>query len=409
MTVPEKPFETYKWTWLSLMPSEGLLDSRVFLGVLRALSINEGEAYSSTSLYNDLKRVQVETSTNINLARRPDRNLFRNSGQYWRGTGLLINKTGEIQLSKLGHQVATGEVTKDEFAALMVRNTVLPNPRTYKSAEMIKWQEAGIRIKPFELILSIMDYLGIDSIDDAYLTPNELIQIVIPMAGAKHNEKNIAEHVSNYRKGDLDISGWPDCAPEANDKRLAREFLLFLANFGICQVGDSASRYDQKFSIDELLSGEITPDDRTSFLEDEAQTEGELSASRGSQIPEIIERKRIATYALQRPQQGRFRRDVLEACASGCVLTNERTLDVIEAAHIIPVQYGGSDAVGNGFCMRVDIHRLFDGGKIRIAPDGSVSLHDQIADAVSYRDLPKKITLSPFVAVENVQWRERYL
>ncbi len=41
-------------------------------------------------------------------------------------------------------------------------------------------------------------------------------------------------------------------------------------------------------------------------------------------------------------------------------------------AHIIPVGHGGTDAVGNGLCMRVDIHRLFDNGKIRIAPDGEV-------------------------------------
>lgn len=409
MTPPEKPFDTYKWRWLSVTPSEGLLETPVFLGVLRSLYRNEGSAYSSAGLYNDLKQTKIDTSTNIDLARSQDRNLFRNSGQYWRGTGLLLPTRGEIELTSLGRKVASGEITQDEFAALMVRNTVLPNPKTYSNSEIKKWNEVDLRIKPFEVILSVMDFLGHKNLEEAYLTPNELMKIVIPMSGVKHKEDTISDAVYAYRKNKLDISDWPDCTPGANDERLAREFLLFLSKFGICQVGNNASRYDQKFFIDELLTDKMFSDERASFLEDDTQTSDELSASRGSQIPSIIERKRVATSVLQRPHQGRFRRDVLDAFPDGCVLTNEKTSDVIEAAHIIPVQHGGSDTVGNGFCMRVDVHRLFDGGKIRIAPDGSVSFHEQVADAVSYKGLPRKVVFPASVVVDHVQWRERYL
>ena len=85
---PRKPFPSFKWRWLSVQPTEGLLIAPVFLGVLRALEQFEGEPYSSEHLHNELKRVKAETRTNIDLARTPARNLFRNSGQYWRGTGL---------------------------------------------------------------------------------------------------------------------------------------------------------------------------------------------------------------------------------------------------------------------------------------------------------------------------------
>lgn len=406
---PQKPFSTYKWRWLSVTPSEGLLETPVFLGVLRALHRNEGETYSSASLYNDLKRTKLETSTNINLARSRERNLFRNSGQYWRGTGLLLPTRGEIELTPLGRQVASGRITQDEFTTLMIRNTVLPNPQTYSPSEVKKWREADIRIKPFELVLSVMNFLGMTDIRAAYLTPNELIKIVIPMAGAKSQESIIADYILAYRKNKLDISSWPDCAPGANDPRLAREFLLFLSNFGVCRVDDSESRYDQKFIIEEVLSDGFLSDERTSLIEDKSQVEEELVASRESQIPAAIERRRVATYVLQRSQQGRFRRDVLEAYVDGCILTNEKTPDVIEAAHIRPVQYNGNDDVGNGFCMRVDIHRLFDKGKIRISPDGSVTLHEQIDSAVSYRDLPKKVEFPQSICLEHIQWRERYL
>ena len=85
MYAPVKPFTSYKWRWLSVQPSEGLLEAPVFLGVLRALQLHEDESYSSFSLHEELERVRHDTNTSINLARTPERNLFRNSGQYWRG------------------------------------------------------------------------------------------------------------------------------------------------------------------------------------------------------------------------------------------------------------------------------------------------------------------------------------
>lgn len=410
MTPPKKPFNTYKWRWLSLMPSEGLLKAPVFLGVLRSLKNNEGRAYSSPSFYNDLRRTKLETSTNIILARDRERNIIRNSGQYWRGTGLLTLKRGEIELTPVGRQLANGEITRDEFAALTISNTVLPNPLTYKNDELNKWRANDIRIKPFELIISVVSILGKNSNKDAYITPNELIKILIPASGAKYDLSSIAETIKSYRNGKVDLSDWPDCAPKSNDKRMAKEFLIFLNEFGICQVsvGDS-SVYDAKFFIDETILENFRENKRTSFIENEGYAQEEILASRESNIPEIIERKRMSINILKRTQQGRFRRDVLEACDGKCVITNEATPDVIEAAHIIPVQHGGSDAVGNGFCMRVDIHRLFDGGKIRISPDGSVSFHEQIVDAISYRELPRKVVFPASVEVEHVQWRERYL
>jgi HNH endonuclease len=410
MTAPAKPFPTYKWRWLSVQPSEGLLEAPVFLGVLRALQHHEGDAYSSIELHRELQRVQQETSTNINLARTPERNLFRNSGQYWRGTGLLIPKTGEIELTPLGHRVASGQITNDEFAALMVRNTMLPNPQTYSESEMAKWREAELRIKPFELMLSVMDKLGrATGLSQAHLTANELIYIIIPLAGAKASPDEITEAVASHRIGRLDINDFPDCAPAANDKRLAREFLLFLENFGICQAEENANNYEQRFMLDEVFSLAIASDEQVSFLEDGNVTDDEVSTSRDSEIPIIIERRRIATNVIQRPNQSRFRKDVLRAAQNQCVMTQETTSDVIEAAHIIPVGHGGTDSSANGLCMRVDIHRLFDNGKIRIAENGAVTLHEQIADAISYQDLPSAINFPASVDRANVRWRSRYL
>ena len=410
MSVPQIPFPSYKWRWLSVAPSEGLLKAPVFLGVIRALYKFEGEPFNSDRLIRELEQVQRDTNTTINLARTGDRNLIRNSGQYWRGTGLLTDKRGKIELTELGRRVATGQITKDEFAALMVRNTVLPNPATYQPAELKKWHDAGLRIKPLEYILLIMGVLGREfGSDHAYLSANELIRIVIPLAGAKTLARDTAIQVHMHRHGNLNISNWPNCVPEANDQRLAREFLLFLDNFEICHPIGPTPRYDQMFYFNQFVTERLQADETPTFLEDFERVEQEIEISRNSEIPTIIERRRIWSSAIMRPQQAKFRKDVLNANQYRCILTNEKTLDVLEAAHIVPVEHGGPDVVGNGLCMRADIHRLFDNGKIRIQPNGDVKLTEHIREAISYSELPKNISFPGSIRPENLEWRYRYL
>lgn len=62
--------------------------------------------------------------------------------------------------------------------------------------------------------------------------------------------------------------------------------------------------------------------------------------------------------------QGIFRVKVLDAYGRSCSLTGERTLPVIDAAHVRPFAEGGKHMVRNGLALRVDIHRLFDRGYV---------------------------------------------
>jgi len=405
-----KPFETYKWRWLSVQPSEGLLKAPIFLGVLRALQKHQGQSYSSLDLYHELEEVQISTNSNVTLARNPERNLFRNSGQYWRGTGLLEGAPGEIRLTNLGNRLANGEITNDEFASLMIRNTVLPNPLTYSPSEINKWRMANLRIKPLELILNIMNMLGKNHGQKmGYLTPDELVKVVIPLAGNSYDTSKITELVLRYRNDDLDVSSWPDCAPEANDSRLAREFLLFLENFEVCRSMQSNRNSEQAFYLDVNTDLDLDISLGDTFTENPLKIENEINRSINSDLPSLIERTRVRSNTIYRPNQARFRRHVLSAGARTCILTGESTNEVIEAAHIIPVSQGGSDDVTNGFCMRVDIHRLFDGGKIRINRDGDVLLNHKLLNTPSYSTLPSSIDFPSNVNLENITWRARYL
>ena len=410
MPPPVKPFDSYKWRWLSFQPTEGLLQASVFLGVLRALQDHEGQRFSSPGLRVALQRVQNDTQSTVRLARYPTRNLFRNSGQYWRGTGLLARTPGRIQLTPLGRDMAQGAISRDDFVALMVRNTVLPNPLTYSNTELGRWRAAGLRVKPFEVMLAVMNRLGTDwGLSQACLTPNELIRVIVPLAGERTSIADMARFVHEHRLGDLDVSTWPDCAPDANDKRLAREFLLFLENFGVCRTDPTTDGYGQRFILDQVLDDDLLPNEQHSFLENEGPTDEEVAAASASEILEIVERRRILTHSIDRTGQRRFRQEVLQAAQGRCLITNEGMSDVLEAAHIIPVEHGGDDLVGNGLCLRADVHRLFDKGRIRIRPDGTIIAHNVLAETASYARLPDQVAFPGPVNIRNVDYRERYL
>ena len=67
--------------------------------------------------------------------------------------------------------------------------------------------------------------------------------------------------------------------------------------------------------------------------------------------------------------QGTFRTTIIDAYERRCVVTNERTLPVLEAAHIKPYSQDGPHAPENGLLLRSDLHTLFDQGYITVAPD----------------------------------------
>lgn len=412
MQKPVKPFDSYKWRWLSVQPSEGLLDAPVFLGVLRALADFEGQRFSSEELFERLNQVQQETRSSVTLARDPARNLFRNSGQYWRGTGLIRPTSGIIELTDLGRRVSSGDITRDDFAALMVRNTVLPNPLTYRDSEVGQWQSHELKIRPLELILEILTFLHNSYPQEhTYLATNELIKIVIPLAGAKLPVKEICDAIVAYRNNELDISDWPDCAPEANDKRLAREFLLFLKNFEILTIKNPEAPNDehQYALVDTSYVSMGTEVNIEQIIEDSKMLDEEIDVSRHSSVPNIIERTRVTTSIIRRSRQASFRKEVLQISSNKCLLSNEVIPDVLEAAHIIPVNSGGSDVGENGICLRVDLHRLYDGGKIRILECGNILYNKQVLNSVNYKTLPQRVEIPNQINRQNLIWREKYL
>lgn len=67
--------------------------------------------------------------------------------------------------------------------------------------------------------------------------------------------------------------------------------------------------------------------------------------------------------------QGAFRVLVTDAYSRRCAVTGEKTLPVLEAAHIKPYSLDGPHAVTNGILLRSDLHKLFDLGYVTVTGD----------------------------------------
>ncbi len=86
--------------------------------------------------------------------------------------------------------------------------------------------------------------------------------------------------------------------------------------------------------------------------------------------------------------QGAFRVIVTDAYQRRCAITGEKTLPVLEAAHIRAYSENGPSTVQNGLLLRSDLHTLFDRGYITVDNDYRVNiskrLHDDFGNGKDY-------------------------
>jgi len=88
-------------------------------------------------------------------------------------------------------------------------------------------------------------------------------------------------------------------------------------------------------------------------------------------VPNIDDEARFGSSYLTRGRlgQGAFRVLVTDAYGRRCAVSGEKTLPVLEAAHIKPYSESGPHMVRNGILLRSDIHKLFDLGYVTVTPD----------------------------------------
>lgn len=78
--------------------------------------------------------------------------------------------------------------------------------------------------------------------------------------------------------------------------------------------------------------------------------------------------------------QGAFRVLVTDAYSRKCAISGEKTLPVLEAAHIKPYAFSGPHFISNSLLLRSDLHKLFDSGYLTITTDFKVEVSKRIKE-----------------------------
>ncbi len=403
--VPTKPFPGFKWKWACLQCTEGINDPVILLGILfrmRKLE-DKGLKYSSQEFANELVELSndISDSIGVDLARRTGkRNIIRNSGQYWRAVGLIPDDSrGVIRLTDFGRRVADHDISQTEFSAITIQTFKLPNSHIQSAVECMNWESHSLIIYPLRIILSVL--IELKHRGQGYLTTEELTKIIIPLSGCHARIEDYVNFIIWHRASEISLKNWPNCCEGANDFRIAREYLLFLENYGYLEKETGTTRGSEQYHINALIESEITEILATSITD--ASLQIILEQIRTSEVASEVERKRVQNYRLSRPNQTRFRRDVLTACQR-CIITNVTMPEVLEAAHIKPFKYNGEDTVANGFAMRTDIHTLFDAGHLRISENGVVELSTRAR--MDYgASIPPRVVIPDFINKDFLRWR----
>ena len=125
----------------------------------------------------------------------------------------------------------------------------------------------------------------------------------------------------------------------------------------------------------------------------------QVAAAQGWSEDQLGERYGPAQLVRPRLGQASFRLAVLDAYGRRCAVTGERSLPVVEAAHIRPYGFGGEHVVPNGLPLRRDVHRLFDLGFVSVRPDHhfavSKALRDEYENGKVYYELDDRPLLLP--------------
>ena len=118
--------------------------------------------------------------------------------------------------------------------------------------------------------------------------------------------------------------------------------------------------------------------------------------------------------------QGAFRLAVTDGYGRRCAVSGEKTLPILDAAHIRTFASGGAHDVSNGLLMRTDIHKLFDLGYVTVTERGrfavSARLRKDFDNGVHYYAMQDCEIAAPLrgyapPAPELLRWHQenRYL
>ncbi len=107
-----------------------------------------------------------------------------------------------------------------------------------------------------------------------------------------------------------------------------------------------------------------------------------VDASKSQLLLEKIESPTYRTSVLTKVRlgQGAFRVLITDAYTRKCSISGEKTLPVLDAAHIKPYSKSGPHFISNGLLLRSDLHKLFDLGYLTVTNSFRVEISKKIKE-----------------------------
>ncbi len=140
-----------------------------------------------------------------------------------------------------------------------------------------------------------------------------------------------------------------------------------------------AEGWSRNIVVEKTVDLRTSPGDRLRMvLEHQYQTAEEFTDR--FTLVECDTRTRLEVPTAQREGQGSFRVRLLGAYQSRCAITGERTVPVLDAAHIQRYLGPASNHVQNGLVLRSDLHDLFDDGYLTVTPQLVVEVSRRIRE-----------------------------
>lgn len=101
--------------------------------------------------------------------------------------------------------------------------------------------------------------------------------------------------------------------------------------------------------------------------------------------------------------QGAFRVMITEAFQRKCAVTGERTLPVLEAAHIKPFSESGPSTISNGLLLRSDLHKLYDAGYLTVTPEYRLEVSPRLREDFDNGKIYYEMHGRPLVVTPNLE------
>ena len=136
----------------------------------------------------------------------------------------------------------------------------------------------------------------------------------------------------------------------------------------------------KSYSTDEAIGSAIW--DKLNLLLQKYFSAQEFEGQKSQLILEESDAPAYGFSILQKVRlgQGAFRVLVTDSYNRRCSITGEKTLPVLEAAHIKPYAESGPHYISNGILLRSDMHKLFDSGYLTVTNDLTVEVSKRIKE-----------------------------